>query len=105
MVRPSSRAVTAVSPGIEVDGERDRSRSLDGLARGRSQPVQGGKRFPHDAGAALRERDQALTQTSDMLLDSEATNFAVTIPEPGARPVAPKELRLDHQRGVAGPPA
>jgi len=28
----------------------------------------------------------------------------VTIPEPDTRPVAPKELSLDHQRRVAGPP-
>ena len=61
------------------------------------------ERLAHDPGAALGQGDQILTQPLDVLLYREAMNFAVTIPEPGARPIAPKELGLDHQRRVAGP--
>ncbi len=63
------------------------------------------ERLAHDPGAALGQGDQILTQPVDVLLDREAMNFAVTIPQPGAWPVAPKELSLNHQRRVAGPAA
>src|SRR5713226_1237697 len=80
-----------------------RPRSFDRLARCAAGCFKSRERLAHDPGAALGQGDQILTQPLDVLLYREAMNFAVTIPEPGARPVAPKELRLDHQRRVARP--
>src|SRR5712691_9675874 len=82
-----------------------RPRSFDHLARCGAGCFKSRERLAHDPGAAFGQRDQILTQPLDVLLHRQATNFAVTIPEPDTRPVAPKELSLNHQRRVAGPPA
>ncbi len=82
-----------------------RPRSFDRLARCTAGCFKSRERLAHDPGAALGQGDQILTQPVDVLLHREATNFAVTIPQPGARLLAPKELSLNHQRRVAGPAA
>src|SRR6266852_9523927 len=86
-----------------------RPRSVDRLARCTAGCFKSRERLAHDPGAALGQRKQILTQPVDVLLDREATNLAsflaVTVPQLRDRAVAPKELRLDHQRGIAGPPA
>ena len=85
--------------------EADRLRPFNNAARGSTQRLQRRDRLAHDPSAALGQGDQILTQPVDVLLHRQATNFAVTIPEPDARPVAPKELSLNRQRRVAGPAA
>src|SRR6266849_9063306 len=57
-------------------------RSFDRLARCATGRLKSRERLAHHACAALGQGDQILTQPVDVLLDREATNFAVTIPNP-----------------------
>src|SRR5713101_4471495 len=79
-----------------------RPRSFDHLARCAAGRFQSREGLAHHTGAAFGEWDQVLTQPVDVLLHRQATNFAVTIPEPDTRPVAPKELSLPCGIGMDG---
>src|SRR5712691_1874096 len=91
---------------FEHQRDPGRPRSFDRLARCTAGCFKSRERLAHDPGAALGQGDQILTQPVDVLVDREALNLgpfsATTIPELKERPVAAKELSLDHQRRVAG---